>query len=108
MNPTLYTIFDDNGLRTGRRISGSKTEPKGHFCVWNANVVTRKHGKIWFGDLNITRESVLLEKIAVLIGEPLYVLRESDCRFDTENDSPAQLIERAVWRTQGIPVSGKD
>ena len=27
------------GFYCGRMISGSKKEPKGHFCVWNANIV---------------------------------------------------------------------
>jgi hypothetical protein len=92
-------IFSDNGLRIGRMISGSKTEPKGQVCVWNANVLTRSAGKIWFGDLNLTKDAPKLEKLAQMIGEPLYVLRESDCRFNTEKDSIDVKLAKAVWQT---------
>jgi len=97
----MDSIFVSHGLHIGRMISASKKAPEGHFCVWNANVITKTHGKVWFGDLNITKDAPVLEKIALAIGEPIYILRESDCRFNTANDSIEILIKKAIWRTQG-------
>ena len=84
----------------GRMIAGSKRAPAGCICVWNANVITKSSGKVWFGDLNLTKEGKILKEIAKEVGETLYILRESDCRFDTEKDPIDLLISRAVWNTE--------
>lgn len=95
----MNKIFEKHKLYCGRMIAGSKRGPAGHVCVWNANVVIKSRGKVWYGDLDITKEGDKLKKIAEEIGEPLYVLREKDCRFDTESDPVDVLITRAVWST---------
>ena len=95
----IREIFHKHKLTYGRMISGSKSCPAGQVCVFNANLVTKNRGKIWFGDLNITKEAKKLKKIAEEIGEVLYVLREGDCRFGTENDPIEVVIGRAVWDT---------
>ena len=99
MNTTIFESFNKRKLSCGRMISAHKTSPPGHFCVWNANIVTKSSGKLWFGDLNITKEGSLLKEIAAEVGETLYVLRESDCRFGTEADPIELLISRSVWNT---------
>lgn len=68
----------------GRMMSGSKTGPKGHVCVWNANICTKKKGKIWFGDLDLTTDVERIRAFAKQEGEDLYILREMDARFTTE------------------------
>lgn len=95
----LYDIFYKYKLNCGRIISSHKKSPTGQICVWNANIIIKSSGKIWFGDLNITKEGDTLKEIAKEIGEPLYVLRESDCRFNTENDNIDLLITKSVWNT---------
>lgn len=70
--------------RPGRMMSGSKRGPDGHICVWNANVLTRKRGKIWFGDLDLDLDGGDLTALAKKEGETVYVLREMDARFMTE------------------------
>jgi hypothetical protein len=65
-------------------ISSSKTAPKGHICVFNANVLIRSKGKIWFGDLDLTADASELARLAREQGEDVYVLREKDARFMTE------------------------
>lgn len=92
-------LFKAKGLYCGRMISGNKTSPKGCKCVWNANVISPSRGKIWYGDLNITKEGKHLKSIAEKMDEILYVLRELDCRFDHENDPIPLLISKAVWNT---------
>ena len=92
-------LFNSKGLYCGRMISGNKESPKGCKCVFNANVISPSCGKIWYGDLNLTKEGKKLKDIAIQMGETLYVLRESDCRFDHENDPIPLLISKAVWNT---------
>lgn len=95
----IYDLFDERKLLCGRICSAYKNAPRGQVCVWNANVLIKTHGKVWFGDININKDGDKLKEIAVKIEEPLYVLREKDCRFDTENDSIELLISKSVWDT---------
>ena len=99
MKRTISDLLYEKSFICGRMIGATKQPPKGCVCVWNANIVTKSEGKVWFGDLNLTREGDKLKEIAKEFGEPLYVLREHDCRFGTENDSIDMLIERATWST---------
>ena len=79
----------------GRMISGSKIAPKGHVCVFNANVCSKSRGKFWYGDLDLTADERDLRSLAEKLGEEIYVLREMDARFDTED---APRFEKAVAR----------
>ena len=96
----ISNIFEKHRLFCSRMISAHKNSPPGQFCVWNANIVLESCGKVWYGDLNITREAALLKKISKEIGEDVYVLREHDCRFGTEKQTPKELISKAVWSTK--------
>jgi len=91
--------FEKEKLYCGRMVSGNKSAPMGQRCIWNANAVVKSQGKVWYGDINLTKEGNKLKKIAKEIGEPIYILREMDCRFDTEQDSTDILIGKAVWNT---------
>lgn len=75
-------------LLCGRQISGTKTAPKGHLCVFNANLCTKSHGKFWFGDIDLMEPDDLqaLYQWADDLGEYIYVLREMDCRFQNEDE----------------------
>jgi len=72
----------------GRMIGFSKTHywrsHPTHVPVFNANLCTETRGKIWFGDLDLTRDEPLLVELAAELGEPVYVLYERDARFGTE------------------------
>lgn len=85
-------------------ISGSKREPKGHVCVFNANICIRSAGKIWFGDLDLTDDADDLRRLAAEKGEDIYVLREKDARFMNE---ARPLFEEAVARytPSGVVIS---
>jgi len=87
-------------LPLGRMISFSKTGPEGERCVFNANLCTKKKGKFWFGDLNLTRDIEQLRLAAKEQGADVYVLRERDARFDNER-SP--VFENAIAK---IDVAG--
>lgn len=80
----------------GRMISGSKIgymyRHPDNLVVFNANVCTAS-GKIWFGDLDITKDFEKLKEAAEVLNCRLYVLHEMDARFDSE-DRPR--LEKAV------------
>lgn len=102
-NNDMMEIFDKYKLYCGRMINGSKISPEGQFCVWNANVLSPTKNKIWWGDLNITKDGKKLKEVAEELGETLYVLREMDCRFGTEDRQLTVLLTKAVWHTD-LPV----
>lgn len=94
-----YIIFATNGLIIGRMIAASKSEycksHQGDLVIFNANVITKEHGKIWHGDLNVTLDFDNLKNIADQIGEDLYILMEGDARFGYEKQPIDVLISRA-------------
>jgi len=95
------------GIR-GRMISGSKSTYrkayKDHLVVFNANVCT-SNGKIWYGDLDITLDAERLQKLADTLNTIIYVLYESDGRFECENNP---RIENAVAYYNPIENSDED
>ena len=68
----------------GRMLSGSKIAPTGQRIIWNSNICTKEHGKIWFGDFNVTKELNKLIDLAFKLNSVVYVLYEMDARFDNE------------------------
>ena len=106
----INETFRANGLITGRMISFSKSDYRDRnpnsVCYFNANIVTAKEGKIWYGDLDLTKDGETLKVIAEEIGQIIYVLREMDGRFEYEDEDGVKLIKKAVWdTTQEIPVN---
>jgi len=97
--PHFYVVFATNGLTIGRMIGASKStycqEHQGDLIIFNANVITASHGKIWYGDLNVTHDFDNLKNVADQIGEDLYILMEGDARFGYENESIEVLIAKA-------------
>lgn len=82
-------IFDRHGMMIGKMLSGSKSayherHPDNN-VVFNANVIIEKHGKVWFGDIDVTLEQDKLQAIANELCRDLYILGEFDARFENEN-----------------------
>ena len=98
-DPEYYVIFATNGLIMGRMIAPSKSkycqEHQGDLVIFNANVLTKTHGKIWYGDVNVTVDFDNLKNIADQIGEDLYILMEGDARFGKEKFNVDALISKA-------------
>ena len=81
----------------GRMISYSKSgyferHPE-HVAIFNANVCVAR-GEVWHGDLDLTIDEPVLQTLASRIVETVYVLYESDARFDHESHP---LLDRAVF-----------
>lgn len=92
-------IFRKNNYHQGRMISGSKSG----YCkrypdnevYFNGNIVIKELGKIWWGDIDVTKDFNTLTNIANEIGQDLYILYESACRFANENLSIEHLIAKS-------------
>lgn len=98
-DPDCYVIFETNGLSLGRMISSSKStyckEHQGDLVIFNANIITKTHGKVWYGDLNVNEDFDNLKNVADQIDEDLYILMEGDARFGYEKQPIKDLISKA-------------
>ena len=85
----ILELFTEYNLVLGRLISYSKsTYRKVHpnnLVLFNANIFTESLGKIWHGDLDVTKDEKKLQIICNNIGEDLYILSEMDGRFENED-----------------------
>jgi hypothetical protein len=86
------TLFKETASKilgmNGRMISGSKSGycnkyPK-NIAVFNANVCTKKEGKIWYGDIDVTLSREGLSELSRSLETDVYVLFEMDARFENE------------------------
>ena len=100
---TIVQIFESNEFPFGDMLGGQKWQYSesfpNHLVIFNANVLTKSHGKVWYGDLDVSISHVRLKKIAEQVGEPLYVLHEMAARFGEENKPIDKLLAAAVWDT---------
>lgn len=103
----IFQIFSSQGLMMGRMISGSKSgyasEYPKNLVVFNANIIIPSRGKIWHGDLDVTRDYENLEKVAEALEENLYILGEHDARWGNEEKPVKELmaLARAVIQYKG-------
>ena len=98
--------FESHGFNTARMIGGSKSvyknsKPK-DLVIFNANVFMKDIGKVWYGDLNLTEDYVILKSIADSLDTTLYVLWEMDGRFGEEKKPIDELIKKAAWNTDEV------
>ena len=91
-----------NGRMIGSSKTGYKNEHPDDLIIFNANVLMPGHGKVWYGDLNLTEDYLVLREIAQNLNTELYVLRESDGRFGEEDKPIDELIKKAVWNTDEL------
>ena len=99
----VHQYFDAYSFHNGRMIGGSKSgyssEYPDDLIVFNANVFMKDVGKVWYGDLNLTQDYMILKSIAESLDTTLYILWESDGRFGDENKPIDELIKKSVWNT---------
>ena len=99
----IQKIFEAHNFFDGRMIGGSKTgyctEYPDDLIVFNANVLIPNYGKVWYGDLNLTQDYILLKSIADSLDTTLYVLWEMDGRFGEEKKPIDELIKKSAWNT---------
>jgi len=99
----IQQYFDAYSFHDGRMLDGSKVdyseEHDGDLIIFNANVLMPGYGKVWYGDLNLTEDYLVLREIAEKLNTDLYVLWEMDARFGKEDNPIDELIKKAVWNT---------
>lgn len=96
----IIQAFEQRHFFVGRMLSGSKTfyltsHPDNLVC-FNANIFTEGQGKVWYGDLDLTEDMGHLKSIAKQLNTTLYVLKEMDGRFGTEQLGPEWIKRKAV------------
>ena len=93
----LFQLITDKIGPAGRMISGSKSGYRNSYpdnlAIFNANLCTKGGGKIWYGDVDVTKSKDALVEIAKKSGEAIYVLYEMDARFESED---APILDRAA------------
>ena len=98
--------FESHGLILARMIGGSKSiyrkEYPKDLVIFNANVLMKDIGKVWYGDLNLTQDYMILKSIADSLDTTLYILWESDGRFGEENKPIDELVKKSVWNTDEV------
>ena len=102
----IQQYFESHGLYMARMLSGTKwgyqeKHPE-DLIIFNANVFMKDMGKVWYGDLNLTQDYMILKSIADSLDTTLYILWESDGRFGEENKPIDELIEKSVWNTDEL------
>ena len=73
-----------NGAMLGASKSAYADLHKNDLVIFNANICTKEFGKVWWGDLNVTKSQKHLHKLADDAGVDIYVLNEMDARFQFE------------------------
>lgn len=100
----MKEIFKQNGLNNGRMISATKSgyikKYSEHEVYFNANVFILGEGKIWYGDLDLDKDTEKLKSVAAELGKSLYVLKEKDGRFGKEKLSDPEILELAVRKVE--------
>ena len=94
----IEKVFESQNLIFGRMISFSKTyyrtEHPDNEVYFNANIFT-EDAKIWWGDLDFTLDEPALKKVAQELKTDLYILRESDGRWDIDELTSEIIKEKA-------------
>ena len=100
----MQKSFYSRGLIQGRLISSSKSAYRemnpDNEVYFNANIFVLGEGKIWYGDIDITKDGEKLKEIAKEIGRDLFVLREMDGRFENEDKTDSEIIKFAVHKVE--------
>ena len=99
----IHKHFYAHGFYEARMISSSKSfyhkEHLDDLVIFNANIFIKDIGKVWYGDLNITEDYLILKSIAESLNTTFYILSEMDGRFGEEKKPIDELIKKSAWNT---------
>ncbi len=96
----IQDIFYNNKLWFGHTVPEYKNSPVDTTCIYNAIIITPSQGMVWYGDVSIANDGDTLRNIATEVGEPLYVLCETDYKSNGVVGSIDQLIRKSLWSTR--------
>jgi prolyl oligopeptidase PreP (S9A serine peptidase family) len=98
----MIHYFRDENLLAGRLISYSKSSYReknpDNEVYFNANIFVLGEGKVWYGDIDVTKDREKLERIASASGNDLFILREFDGRFENEDLKDPEIITKSVCK----------
>ena len=98
----MKEIFESENFLCGRMIAYSKSSYRDKFpdneVYFNSNIFVLCEGKIWYGDIDVTKDREKLENIARELGKDLYILREMDGRFGNEELKDSEIITKAMCK----------
>jgi hypothetical protein len=98
---TIKLLLDHPGrMIAGSKSTYSKTYPK-NLVVFNSNIVVEGLGKVWHGDLDLTRDEALLVRLAELTDREVYVLPEMAGRFENEKNPK---LSQAVYKVSRVKM----
>lgn len=104
---TAQQLINEKIGWAGRLVSGSKSSYRmnhpDNFVIFNSNICT-KIGKIWCGDIDLTKSKQDLLDIAEATGEELYVLFEMDGRFENEDSPKIDMAAAVFYPNQTVKV----
>lgn len=99
-NTSLTEALQKHGFSNGRMISYSKSTymraNEGHKVYFNSCIYDSNGVQIWYGDLDLTKDSRKLNKVAKESKQEFYVTPESGFRSDFNKITKEQL-EKDEW-----------
>lgn len=98
----IQRTLSEYDFKVGRICSVSNDSPpqadEPNRVVRNASIVTKNHGIVWQGDLELTYEGHQLGCAAREIGENFFIVEASAAAND-DGSNPKNLIKQAIWWT---------
>jgi len=95
----FFEVFEKHEYYVSRMLSGSKSgyvqAHPDNLVIFNGNIVIEKHGKIWYGDIDVTLDEEKLQVIANELCRDLYILSEHDARFENVSAGMKYWKEKA-------------
>ena len=77
-------------------ISPSKSHYRIQFpdneVIFNSNIATVSNGKIWWGDLDITKSTEKLLQLRKELNEDIFIFSELDMRFENETTPVKEIV----------------
>lgn len=99
-------LIDEHLGAPGRMLSHSKStymdNNPNSTVFFNGNVYGADGRKLWFGDVDLTKQRDALRQLAMKLGERLYVTRESPYRFI---EVTRQILEADVQKSARTAVA---
>jgi len=98
----MTEYFREEELINGRMLSYSKSSYRDlhpdNEVYFNANIFVLGEGKVWYGDIDVTKDRDSLERISSRLGKDLFILRELDGRFENEELKDSEIIAKSVCK----------
>jgi len=93
----------DGKMLSGSKSSYSKSHPKS-IVYFNGNIYDSVGSKLWYGDIDVTKDAKNLKRLAAELKESIYITAEQPFRWEeqTKESLEAACAETAYARAQRI------